>query len=173
MTIHILGLGESLEDYKKDENITIGVNDIHSKIKTDFVVCVDDPRAFSPERLKTIEQTKCKGFYSQVDYWKKLDNFNKIEFNLGRGLIDGLDNDKFCYSISSPYVATILAYKMKATEIVLHGVDFRTHKHFVDHSKDKALNDFKKLNSAFKKRGVKLFVSSDWSDLSRFLPVWK
>lgn len=175
MIINVLGLGESLQFFNDSENISIGVNDIHSRVKTDYVVCVDHPSVFDPERLKTILTTQSKGFYSQLDecLLYQVENFNRITFNLGRGLLDGLDSEKFCYSNSSPYVATILAYKLGAKKIILHGVDFKTHKHFKGNSKDRALNDFKNLNTELKKRGVSLFVGSDFSELSSFLPLYK
>jgi hypothetical protein len=172
MTIHVLGLGESLSKFKPDGSPTIGVNDIHQKYKTDFVVCVDHPEAFDKNRLEIIRQTRCKGFYSQIESWRDLQNFNRIEFNRGRGTVDGLDSSRFCYSNSSPYVAAILAYKLGAKNIVLWGVDFKTHRHFVDRSKDRAIKDFKSLNFEFEKRGVNLFVGDPFSELSNFLPVF-
>lgn len=173
MRIEILGLGESLSDYVPNNNITIGVNDIHSRIKSDFVVCVDHPEVFSEDRLKTILSTSCKGFYSHLYEWHlyQIPNFNHIEFNRGRGILDGIDSEKFCYSNSSPYVAAILAYKLGAKEIVFHGVDFRTHKHFKGNSKDRALLDFKELQKVLNKKGVELFVGSNYSELSRFIQV--
>lgn len=172
MTIHVLGLGESLKDYEPDGCTTIGVNDIYSRITTDFVVCVDHPSAFSPDRRKTIYSTKCKGFYSQVSAWSELPNFNRIEFNPGRGFVDQLDGPKYCYSNNSTYVAVVLAYKLGAKYIVMHGVDFRTHSVFISHSRDKAVSDFKTLAKALLDRGVTLYVSSEWSELSRVLPLW-
>ena len=180
MTIHILGLGESLIEYLKQyrrgtvqDDLSIGVNDIASTVTTDFVVCVDNPEAFSFERAQTIRETECKGFYSNVDSWSTLPNFEKIDFNSGRGIVDHLDNEKFCYSISSPYVAAVLAYKMGAKRIILHGVDFVTHENFRDNKLTKAMNDFKALNDALKVRGVEMMVSSSFSALSEFLPIWK
>jgi hypothetical protein len=172
MTIHVLGLGESLRDYTPDGSTTIGVNDIHSRVKTDYVVCVDLPRAFSTDRLEVINNTECKGFYSQLNNWSQRHNFVKIELANGRGLCKDLDGEKFCYSICSPYVAAVLAYKMGAKKIVLHGVDFVTHKSFVDHKRDKAIKDFELLNSELLKRGVRLFVGSSYSELSKVLPTW-
>lgn len=172
--IHVLGLGESLDNYSPDGNSTIGVNDIHSRIKTDYVVCVDHPKAFTPDRLTTIYQTGCKGFYSQVIAWDRVKNFKLIEFAPGRGRLLELDSEKFCYSSSSPYVACVLAYKLGAKQIVMHGVDFRTHKNFEAFNKQESLKkDFKNLSKELKRRGIQLFVGSDWSMLSEFLPVWK
>lgn len=171
--IHVLGMGESLKEYKPDGCTTIGVNDIHGKIKTDFVVCVDVPTAFNSERLATLKQTNCEGFYSQLDEWAFLPNFNKIEFNRGRGFVSEIDNNKFCYSNNSTYVAVILAFKMGAKCIVLHGADFQTHAHFKGNSKDKVLTDFKELNKALKARGVTLHVGSSFSALAAFLPIFQ
>ena len=172
MKIHVLGLGESLKDFVPDNNITIGVNDIHKYYKTDYVVCVDHMTAFKKDRLETIMKTKCKGFYSQIlDWGLIIPNFNHIEFNTGRGFLNELDNEKFCYSNNSPYVACILAYKLGATEIVLHGVDLIDHPHINGNSKDKALLDYKNLSKAFNSRKVNLFVGSKYSSLSNFLQV--
>lgn len=174
MTIHVLGLGDSLEYYNPDNNITIGVNDIHKYIKTDYVVCVDHMTAFSKDRLETILKTRCKGFYSQiVDWGLVIPNFKLIEFNTGRGLLQELDNDKFCYSNNSPFVACILAYKLGAKNIVLHGVDLIDHPHIKGNSKEKALLDYKNLNKAFNSRGVNLFVGSKDTNLISFLSVYK
>jgi hypothetical protein len=174
MKINVLGLGDSLEHYVPDNNITIGVNDIHKHIKTDYVVCIDHMTAFSKDRLEVIMKTKCKGFYSQiVDWGLIIPNFKFIEFNTGRGLLHKLDNDKFCYSNNSPFVACILAYKLGAKEIILHGVDLIDHPHIKGNSKEKALLDYKNLNKALKSRGVKLFVGSKDSSLSNFLEVYQ
>lgn len=173
MTIHVLGLGETLEDFEHDGNITIGVNDIHSYFCSDYVVCIDEPRAFpDKKRLNTIQQTKCKGFYSHLDCWKHLENFNKIELISPRGSVENLDSEGFCYSISSPFVACVLAYKMGAKKIVLWGVDFMSHPEINSHRRDKAIADFKRLNEAFIQRGVQMFVGDSFSYLSTFLPVW-
>lgn len=172
MTTHVLGLGESLKEYKTDSNLTIGVNNIHSFVKTDYVVCIDQPHVFKEDRLNTILKTKCKGFYSHIDKWNHLDNFNLIKFNSGRGTLNGFDSDKFCYSNNSTYVAVVLAYKLGAKNIVLHGVDFRTHKNFRGNSFKRAIMDFRNLSIELNRRGVNLFVGSDWSALSEFLPLW-
>jgi len=167
MKINVLGLGETLNHFKEDGNITIGVNDIHSRFKTDYVVCVDHPSVFDSKRFRSIASTICKGFYSQVNDWRDvIKNFNFIEFNTGRGILDNLDNDKFCYSNNSPYVACILAYKLGAKEIVLWGVDLNDHPHINGNSRDKALNDYKELYKELKKRGVTLSVGHEDSSLS-------
>lgn len=172
MKIHVLGLGETLEDFTPDGSMTIGVNDIHSRVKTDFVVCVDNPKAFNKERLKTIRETECEGFYTHVEDWKSVKNYKPFEMASIRGRLDELDSEKFCYSTSSPFVACVLAYKMGAKQIVLWGVDYMSHQAFKDHRRDTVLRHFKDLQKEFNKRGVELFVGDSFSYLSTFLPVW-
>lgn len=171
MIVEVLGLGESLEFYQANENTTVGVNDIWKKVKTDYVVCVDVPSVFNAERLGAIRATNCKGFYSQCLEWSSLPNFKKIEFAGSRGSFFDFDTDKFCYSNSSAFVAVVLAYKLGATEIIMHGVDFISHKHFKGHSYDKAILDFRNLQKELEKRFVLLSVGNKFSALSNFLPV--
>ena len=180
MTIHILGLGESLQEFIRSHefgafknDLTIGVNDIAAEFPAvDHVVCIDDPKAFNKERLDSILSTKCKGFYSQVESWKTIPNFKLLKFQSGRGIIRDLDSEETPYSISSPFVAAVIAYKLGAKEIVFHGVDFRTHVNFTDHRKEKALREIKELCVELIKKEVDCFVGSDWSELSRFLPIY-
>ena len=171
-TIHVLGLGESLHDFIPDDNTTIGVNDIHGVVKSDFVVCVDAKRSFNEERLRVIESTECKGFYSHIDEWRGITNFELIMLAKARGSLSELDTEKFCYSISSPFVACILAYKMEAENIVLWGVDFKSHPEIKDYRRGRALKDFNNLSDSLIKRGVKMYVGSSFSSLSDFLPIW-
>lgn len=172
LSIHVLGLGETLEDFQPDESITIGVNDIHSTVKTDYVVCVDSKKAFAKDRLKDIEGSKCKGFYSQLDEWSNIEKFQKMELAKVRGSLEEIDTDKFCYSICSPFVACVLAYKLGAKRIVLWGVDFMSHPKIKDSRRDRALKDFKALDIELRKKGVKMYVGDSLSYLSTFLPVW-
>jgi hypothetical protein len=161
MTIEILGLGESLSEYQPNENLTIGVNDIHSRIKTDYVVCVDNFEAFTKERLNTILKSQCKGFYSQLECWRNIPNFKRIELHRLAKLTD----EKFRYSNNSTFVACVLAYKLGAKKIILWGVDFRTHQNFKGNSYTKAIEDFKQLKKDLHKLDCKLIVGSEYSAL--------
>jgi hypothetical protein len=165
MTIEVLGLGESLSEYKPNGNTTIGVNDIHSRIKTDYVVCVDNFEPFTKERLEVILNTKCKGFYSQLECWRNISNFKRIELHRLAKLTD----EKFRYSNNSTFVACVLAYKLGATKIILWGVDMNTHKHFVGNSFDKAINDFKQLKKDLNQLGCELVIGSKISALYKIL----
>jgi len=170
MKIDVLGLGETLNHYQNDGSTTIGVNDIQRYHSTDYVVCVDHTTVFNAERLQGIKNSKCIGFYTQLEDWNNLvQNVNIIEFNRGRGLIDGLDSDRFCYSNNSPYVACILAYKLGAKKIVLWGVDFNDHPHLNGSAREKSFRDYKELQKALNKRGVSIYCGHEDSYLSTIL----
>lgn len=165
MTIEVLGLGESLSEYRDNGNITIGVNDIHSRIKTNYVVCVDTFEPFSKERLNTILNTECCGFYTHLDCWKSVKNYTPIELHR----VASLDSELFRYSNNSPFVACVLAYKLGATKIVLWGVDMNTHTAFKGNNFERAVKDYKQLKEDLFERGCELVIGSEISALHRIL----
>jgi hypothetical protein len=165
MTIEVLGLGESLSEYKANGNITIGVNDIYSRVKTDYVVCVDNFNPFTHERLQTILNTKCKGFYTHLDCWESVKNYREIKLHR----VADLDSDLFRYSNNSPFVACVLAYKLGANRIVLWGVDMNTHHALNGNSREKAISDYVKLKSDLLNRGCELVIGSPLSSLHKIL----
>lgn len=127
----VLGLGPSLNDYSGKEKFSIGVNDIHSKVKSDYVVCVDSPGRFTEDRLKTILETDCKRFYSHLDSWAGVKNFEQIKLCYIRGEAN-YSADCISYGKMSPLCAMVLAVKLGATSITLYGVDLTTHWKFSD-----------------------------------------
>ena len=166
MTIEVLGLGESLSEYQPNGNITIGVNDIHSRIKTNYVVCVDTFEPFTKERLNTILNTKCCGFYTHLPCWKSVENYTEIKLHR----LAEIDSELFRYSNNSPFVACVLAYKLGATRIVLWGVDMNTH-HALSkpNSFERAVKDYVKLKSDLLDRGCELVIGSEISALHKIL----
>lgn len=174
MTIEVLGLGETVSTFKPNENVTVGVNDIFKFHPVQHLILADGPKKFrEPDRFKTIIQSTPEKFYC-FEPWPVL-NFVRIHKALrGRGRTEDLDTNGFIYSISSPFIACVLAYKLGGKNIIMHGVDFNTHNCLSKpHTLKKVIDDFKTLNLAFKVRGVSLFVSSRESALSKVLPVVK
>lgn len=128
--IAILGLGESLSLFKKEDfDYAIGVNDIWRKVKTDAVVVLNQESAFNPDRLKWIKECEPKIFYSQIVNWDFKPGFFKIDFFPGYPeKYISLHEKKMYKSIFSPFVAIQIAYKYhNATEIHVFGVDFVNH----------------------------------------------
>jgi len=161
MKIDVLGLGESLKEFKPSDNKTIGVNDIFKHHSVDYLVCVDKPGRFTKERLNTILNSDVKKFYTHLNEWSRLKiKVQIIKLNGVRGSLNGIEEDVFCYSNNSTFVAVVLAYKMKAKQINIYGADFNTHPNFKDSLLDTALKDFKQLFDYLKEQDVEINVAN-------------
>lgn len=171
MKVAVLGLGESLSAYDPSKfTFAIGVNDIWSKVKTPFVVCIDAPENFKTDRLRTILDCAPEVFYSHLPAWSVKKMFRKISLNPERGQINL--NKPYLYPASnnSTFVACAVAYSLSADEIVMYGADFNTHRYLSkDRNFDTARNHFVTLRDELKKKGVKLYVGSDKSRLFKYL----
>lgn len=159
--IAVLGLGESLSLFNKDEyDFSIGVNDIWRKVKTDAVVCLNSESSFTPNRLCFIKDCKPKVFYSQIVNWDYKPGFFKIEFF--PGLPDNfitLNDKKLFKSICSPFVAVQIAYKYhNATEIHIFGVDFTNHPIINGKLLDTVKRHFTNLKNELAKNNVPMIV---------------
>jgi hypothetical protein len=171
MTIHVIGKGESKEFFKHDGNITIGVNDVNKWIKTDHIVVVD-PMCNHKEGHRTYKNSNAMFWSQNEDNRNYVKNFTLIELARGRGVLDEFDSNRFVYSITSPFVAVHLAYKLGAKNIVMWGVDFNTHPNFdTDSLRNRALKDFGNLRKKLNERGVKFYVGHEMSMFSSILPV--
>ena len=182
MVVNILGTGQSIFLYKKDGNLTIGVNDVARFVKPDQLVIVDYPDVFNKERMNIIKGNNYSAVYSQLYEWQFLPNFKKIELTeklptgQGRCSLQYLSNDKqfemIPYSTNSPFVACCIAYRLGATSIIMYGVDFvnfdfRGHPELISET----LDHYAKLHDELKKRGVSLSVASRDGILKSVLPV--
>jgi hypothetical protein len=163
MKIAVLGLGHSLNEFVPDYDLTIGVNDIWRSIKTDVVVCLDNPSVFNPDRLKVINECTPKAFYSQMVVWDTRPDFVKIDF------LDGYPDNfvqfktpKLHKSLCSPFVACEIAYKYYfADEIHLFGVDLINHPNLNGELCNKIKLHFKNLKTALNQKGCDLIVHGD------------
>lgn len=145
--VSIIALGESASQFD-GKGDTLGVNDAWRHFHTDILLVCDPPNRFTPERRKIITDSKPRLFISNQLPWMRHfmpeDNadrirpsmrYNELFFSDGRKMRfspwKGLFNtDRVHYSLTSPFVAINLAYKLGYKEIVLWGVDFKTHKSY-------------------------------------------
>lgn len=176
-TAAIIGLGETGKDWINFPcDVSIGVQDCAKFGKDpDYLVLIDSKNGFKnePERLAAITRTKAKKVFTNGETWKrefpyyeqlKMQSFNK---HLKKGHV-------YC-SKSSPFVAVSLAYNMGAKNIVLFGVDMKSHPLFHEGTRlyDYEMRQWEKLCRLLADQGTQCFVSSEYSLLSKFLPVWK
>lgn len=166
-SIDILGLGESLKDYKPTGNLTIGVNDIGAYYPADIVICVDPLYRFKGERKKTLCHYKPKEFWSHQTCHKQFHPEYKM-YNIGKGrasLRDIENKNTVIMGITSVYAACTLAYNVyKAKEINVYGCDLINH----DAMKDKLpqlKRHFSELFDYFKFKGVTVNVYCKLADL--------
>ena len=161
--VAILGMGPSLELYKGDADLTIGVNDIYSKVVTDYIVCVDLPIRFTPERLKIINESKPKYFYTHLGEWSHRPDIYPIELQeqYPKYVCD-IDHAAIPKSLCSPFVAAAIAYMLHgATEIHLYGVDMIKHPN-IDQAMSKSIYvHFSNLQIALIQKGCKLIVHGE------------
>ena len=166
MIINVLGLGQSVHRYN-GSGISIGVNDIYRYYPADYVVCVDKPDRFNPERRKIIEQSKPILFFSHLPDWEFMPNFVLMNLSRHRGDLSEIKS-KYPYGTSSSYCAACIAYKLGATVIKMYGVDMNDHPNLKDSVRDGEVGRFDELRKFFKRQGVELLVTEE-SYLSKVL----
>jgi hypothetical protein len=161
--IDVLGLGPSLDLYKKNGNISIGVNDIWSRVQTDYIVCVDLPDKFTPERLKVIQESNPIKFYSHLDEYKERPDFEKIELlPYYPNQVCQLNTKQLPKSLCSPFVACVIAFKfLGATEIHLYGVDLINHPHLDKKQCEKIKVHFRNLKIALRQKHCEFVIFGD------------
>src|SRR6516164_1840064 len=126
----VCGCGESLNELRHPGGtVTIGVNDVGRRFHPDYLVVVNPPGQFAPDRLEHIKGTRARFVFTQyVDL--PVPQNRTVRFTLGS--YNGTDfsrPDVLHYTQNSPYVAMCLAVHMGAKRIGLIGVDF-TDNHF-------------------------------------------
>jgi hypothetical protein len=173
--IIVCGCGTSLTDLRNaySNYITIGVNDVPLLFQPTYLLVTDHPGRFHGNRKDIINKSTAKHLFTCVKGWR---HKSIVHFNLGSRELKTLDRpDAIDHFVNSPYVATILAYKLGATNIGLIGVDF-TDGHFYNTSDGphpvikvnylkRVNNSYQILRSELEKRGVKLYNLSKTSRL--------
>jgi len=162
--IAVIGLGESWKLFNaEDYELSIGVNDVWRNVKTDIIVCLDQPNVFKGDRLNVINLSQPKIFYSQIVNWDTRKDFKKIELLPGYpDRICNLDQKGFCKSFCSPFIAVQIAWKLHgATEIHLFGVDLLNHPHLDFKICQKIKHHFSVLNHALKANNCNLIIHGD------------
>lgn len=162
--IAVLGLGESLNLYLKEEpfkfDYVIGVNDIWRYVQTDAIVCVDYIRAFTPDRLKVIKESKPVAFYSHMMEWSYRPDFVKLDLLPGYpDQIYVINYPGIPKSYCSPFVACGVAYRYyNATEIYLYGVDLVNHPHLDKTICDKIIVHFRNMKTTLSSKSCQLVI---------------
>lgn len=117
-SINILGLGETLNQYKPNGGITIGVNDICTFVDVDILVLQDKPHAFSFERYENIINILPTQIFTNQKEWQEAFNYRLVKL-IHEEIKPGYDSTYLAIKIAAVYY--------KPTQINLYGVDFTNH----------------------------------------------
>lgn len=129
-TIIVCGCGPSLNELPLPAPcISIGVNDVGRRFDPAYLVVVNPPAQFRPDRRRAIEASRARAVFTQYPDWQ-LEHAPRVPIVLGaNGGTDFTDQAVLHFTRNSPYVAVCLAIHMGAARIGLIGVDF-TDDHF-------------------------------------------
>jgi hypothetical protein len=161
MKIAVLGTGPSVDLFDPiDYDLWIGVNDIWKFVATDVIVCLDNKKRFTPERMAVINRSTPHAFYSQIVEWDTRDDFKKISITPGYpDQVVDLSLPSYAKSYCSPFVAVQIAFKVYgAKEIHLYGVDLVNHPHLNGELCKKIKVHFRNLKRALVEQGCQMVV---------------
>jgi hypothetical protein len=159
--IAILGLGPSIALFDPAKyDLSIGVNDIWKFHPAEEIVCLDYPRVFYPDRIKTINASRPRKFYSQIVQWDSRPDFEQIKILSGYPEIAvDLSRQGYWKSFCSPFVAVQVAYRVHdAREIHIFGVDLTNHPRLDTRICQKIKIHFRNLFRALRLQGVEITV---------------
>jgi hypothetical protein len=180
MRVHVLGLGPGIEKFTNpDEDLTIGVNDIHRLFKTDFVFCMDKINRFEPSRFDTILHCKPKKFFTIWPEWLKIRDGELVKINNQRpgtgGKVDTLGNwNKLPYHVDSTFTAACIAWHFIQAQagfgsVILWGCHFYGH-HQLGEMIQPIQRSYARLHLAMHNTMVTLYNTSPNGALCNILP---
>lgn len=172
MTYTVIASGDSAKDWVR-RGTAIGVNDcLKFGRDTDILILVNAPGKFK-ERLNVIKKSKAKVLTNSVSMWKPyFPQCQKIERLIS---FNSKILKNFVYmSQTSPIIALSLAIKMGATEIIMWGVDFLTHKKWAKGTKagDREVRVYEKFFKECERIGVKVYLGANGTAFDGVLPVY-
>jgi hypothetical protein len=180
MRINIIGVGESARHWK-GEGPSIGVNDvIRFGYQPTYLLVLNTPNKFSTERLNHIKQIRSqKVFTDYPNTWADfltvpIEEVKSRLYNANEKKPERLSRNYIYHARTSPFVAISLAYAWGYNEIILYGVDFKTHKTYTEGTRafNQEFERYRIFCDSLRKEGVSVYRISDESALT-FLPIWQ
>lgn len=180
MTWNIIGCGETAAAWD-GHGLSIGVNDCEKYGKrVQALVVVNPPHEFGGDRLKQILRTPA--FIYSNDYcaplWRREFGIEqghvKIRTIVSRRWSGKLQKGGHIYHAdTSPFMAMSFAHRWGAQELILWGVDFKTHQKYhpgapyFGHEITRYIGFAKELG----RNGVKVWTGAHGSALEEYIPV--
>ncbi len=186
----VIGCGESGQKWD-GQGDSIGVNDCWKFGRpTDYLMVINPANSFTPERRKTIEkstphhfitdsQTFLRQRYAKADQIRSNMAYKELYCTNGSEVIKyrfskwtgTLHKDRIQYSNTSPFAAISLAYLLGYNEIILWGVDFKTHRTWKAENPHmmEELDNYKALFQQLINVGVRCYVGQSGGMLDKIL----
>ncbi len=171
MLINVIGLGESAIKWNGSGD-SIGVNDAYRwGHQLQRLLILNAPHEFTAEERDYIRQTKATSTYTCYREWTKLiPDLVTFDYSVWQGQ---LKNNAYQTSKTSPFCAVSIAYNLGYDEIVLWGVDFKTHP--IWHAKNPAyyteVKNYQDLAVRLKEKGITVYHCEEKNVLG--LPVYQ
>ena len=163
----IVATGDRAKDWVP-YGYSIGCNDAWRWGKpTDALLLCNRPVQFTKERFQTIINSKPSVFYSHKPDWAQwFPDWKRVRLHAWAGSLHKFQDELTAYkSDSSPIVAITLAYSLGAKEIILWGVDFKTHHIFNDKNPaaKKEVHAYLEVFQCLREQGVIVYRGADGS----------
>jgi hypothetical protein len=167
--VDILAPGPSVKNYVYTGNLRIGVAWIFHYHYVDHLILLDH----RDKNNWYIEDAVPYRTISQRDEWSDMPGFTKIKLaDKQHNLTQLKEEGVYPYSVCSPYVAAVHAFKLGARQINLYGVDMGLdYRVLSTQGKRQAVRDFAALNIAFRVNGVHMQVMNSNSILCGVMDV--
>lgn len=164
MICNVIGCGESASKWDGSGD-SIGVNDAFKfSHKIQNLVLLNEPHEFESGRLQTILTTNPDKVFTCYRSWSKPQyQFKSVElfnYHVWQGQL--ASKGKYQTSHTSPFAAISIAYNLGYDEIILWGVDFKTHKvwHNGNHNFAQEIKNYQQLAVELKKKGIMVYSSA-------------
>lgn len=174
----IVATGESAANWIP-HGYSIGVNDAWKFGRpTDALLICNRPETFSIERRKIIIESKPKDFYSNKANWAgHFPDWKRVRLHPWSGSLHNFhrsDGPSAYSSNTSPIIAITLAYNLGAKEIILWGVDFKSHHLFNDKNPEtkREVEAYLQVFEALKEKGVSVYRGADGTAFDNVLPLY-
>ena len=173
--IIVCGCGSSINDFVPDDKtILFGVNDINRKLKTKYLICVNEPHTFKRGRFEWIQNHTSDIFFTHLQSLAPNKREATVYFNLGARNGIAIDNiGKIDFTANSPYMAVIIAYQLGASKIALIGVDLTpnhffgdTGDHMLSRRADDVNREYQLLGDTLINKGIKIANISSISKIT-------
>lgn len=183
MIVSIIGCGDSAKEwYKLPVDLSIGVNDCYKfGHHPNTLLIINDPSRFQAsrknnyqDRLNTIRKTKPEKFITNDrEAWKRY--FPHAEEIKIRPFHKHNRKGEIYYSKTSPFVAISYAYNLGAKDIILWGVDMKTHHTYSAGTKagDFELLELLKYIALLNNGGVRVWIGNNETALNNYLMVYE